>query len=817
MTTRNAFSDTSRSCSAGERAAVESGQSAVSPLQSEPGIGDAGTAARDGRVLVFGQPAPGETGWLIRDMVDRQALIDAVGECLDLLETSAAVHEKNGECVLAIFASDWCRLLSGAAQDRSPAVADCPSAGERRVCRESGWRTAARVASETGQPTDIACDGGIRVYAVPIRAGGETVGTLSFGHDVPPRDAARLEELAARYLVPLETLRQHAEAYEPHPPTIVELAKRRLNVSARLLGEIIGRRRAERKLQAANRMLRMITACNQSMMRTASEAVLLEATCRHIAERGGYPLAWVGWADASSSGGPLQLAAHVGGDAAFLEAAWTQCCSLAQGRGLAGAALRTGRPAVVADLTDASVAPACRQHAMQNGYASAIALPLLSEGRALGVLMIHAAVPDAFHAEEVDLLTELANDLAYGVVAVRTRANRDRAEAAIDKEELEDLLRQAQKLEAVGRLARGVAHDFNNGLSVIQGYGELALEEAPPDTPLRRYLQEILATAQRSVGIARQLAAFARRQVISPKTLDLNESIEGALGMLRRLLGEDIDLAWRPGAGLGPVLVDPSQLDQILTSLCIGARDAIADVGRISIQTENDVLDEAACAGSAEAVPGEYAVLAVSDNGCGMTPDILDQIYEPFFTTKGLGNGTGLGSPTVYGIAKQNRGFVRVSSEAGRGTTFQIYLPRQSHSFEAGPADQSPAVPRGRGETVLVVEDDLRILDLVETALTHLGYLVLSAATPGDALRLAQQFGSRIDLLVSDIVMPEMNGRELAERLGAMRPQLKRLFISGYTADVIAERGVLEAGVHLLYKPFSSRELAARIRAVLDE
>jgi CheY-like chemotaxis protein len=309
--------------------------------------------------------------------------------------------------------------------------------------------------------------------------------------------------------------------------------------------------------------------------------------------------------------------------------------------------------------------------------------------------------------------------------------------------------------------------------------------------------------------------AFARKQTIDPKVLDLNVTVEGMLNMLRRLIGEDIDLAWLPKAGLWPVKMDPSQIDQILANLCVNARDAISGVGKITIETRKASLDEAYCADNAGFVPGEYVLLVVSDDGCGMDDEILEKIFEPFFTTKGLGKGTGLGLATVYGIVKQNNGFINVYSEPGKGTTLTIYLPRHAGQAEETTAENIAQIPAGRGETVLIVEDEPTIIETVKKMLERLGYQVLSADTPSGAIRLAKDSNGLIDLLITDVVMPEMNGRELANELQAAHPEIKTLFMSGYTSNVIAHQGVLEAGVNFIQKPLSLRELALKIRAIL--
>ena len=403
---------------------------------------------------------------------------------------------------------------------------------------------------------------------------------------------------------------------------------------------------------------------------------------------------------------------------------------------------------------------------------------------------------------------------AGALVFVRDITLHKQAEA--EKERLQSQLIQAQKMESVGRLAGGVAHDFNNMLNVILGNAELAMVKAGPEDPLQNDLKEIHEAAGRSAEITRQLLAFARKQTISPQALDLNEMIENMLKMLQRLIGENIQLAWHPAQDVAPVWMDPSQLDQILANLCVNARDAIADVGKITIETGSKIFDEVYCAENAGFIPGRFSMLAVSDNGCGMEKDTLSHLFEPFFTTKGSGQGTGLGLATVYGIVKQNNGFIKVYSEPGTGTTFKIYL--SAHSEAAEPVTQKhPAqMPEGKGETILLVEDEKTIRNLIVNILEPLGYSVLEAGTPSRAMELADAASGSVDLLITDVVMPEMNGRDLADRLKALYPGLKVLFMSGYTANVIAHHGVLDKKIHFLQKPFSRQELATKIRKTLE-
>ncbi len=380
---------------------------------------------------------------------------------------------------------------------------------------------------------------------------------------------------------------------------------------------------------------------------------------------------------------------------------------------------------------------------------------------------------------------------------------------------LRDQLLQSQKVEAVGRLAGGVAHDFNNMLGVILGNAELALSKLAPDDPLSKRLNQIINAAQRSAEVTRQLLAFARRQTVAPKMLDLNASVGGMLQMLERLIGEDIDIAWRPAPDLWSIRIDPSQLDQLLANFCVNARDAIDGVGKVTIETGNVHFDDEYCARHVGFLPGDYALLAVSDDGCGMDKETRSRIFEPFFTTKVAGKGTGLGLATVYGIVKQNKGFINVYSEPGKGTTFRIYLPRQLGEIEE-PMNNEPAlIPSGRGETVLLVEDDQAILDMTRSMLENHRYKVLAVSSPSAAIHLAQQKEDSIDLMVTDVVMPEMNGRDLAGIIQALQPQMKVLFMSGYTANVIAHHGVLDEGVHFIQKPFSVAEFALKVQETI--
>jgi PAS domain S-box-containing protein len=378
-------------------------------------------------------------------------------------------------------------------------------------------------------------------------------------------------------------------------------------------------------------------------------------------------------------------------------------------------------------------------------------------------------------------------------------------------------LSQAQKMESIGRLAGGMAHDFNNMLMAIMGYTDLVRKELPPSHPSREYLDEITQASKRSADLTQQLLAFARRQTIVPKVLNLNETVADMLNLLRRIIGENINLKWIPGPDLWPVKLDPSQLDQLTTNLCVNARDAIDGVGNIILETSNATIDTNDCETHTGLTPGDYVIMKVSDDGCGMTNEIRDHIFEPFFTTKSVGEGTGLGLATVYGIIKQNNGFIYCESDLGKGTTFSIYLPRHQGKIStvASSVSITEDIPQGMGETVLVVEDEEMPRKLCTRFLNSLGYNTLVAESPDDAISLVAKYPGTIHLLLTDVIMPGMNGRDLADELMSRIPRLKCLFMSGYTSDILSNHGVMNKDLQFLPKPFSRGALARKIRETL--
>jgi len=383
-----------------------------------------------------------------------------------------------------------------------------------------------------------------------------------------------------------------------------------------------------------------------------------------------------------------------------------------------------------------------------------------------------------------------------------------------ERRSLEERFLQAQKLEGIGRLAGGVAHDYNNILGVIVGYAEILKKRFDKGDPGRLIAEAIAAAANRGADLTRQLLAFARKEIVSPKVINVNLSIESIRTMLQRIIGENLSLAFLPQKNLWNVKIDPTQLDQILVNLATNARDAIKDVGRIEIRTSNVNIDESLTQGQPEFYPGEYVLISFADTGKGMDKETLEHIFEPFFTTKPKGQGTGLGLSTVYGIVKQNNGTVTVASKLNKGTEFRIYLPRFHGEVIAEEETTSEEDLMG-DETILVVEDEEDLLDMARITLEDYGYKIIGATRPKDALLYCQTHEGEIHLLLTDVIMPTMNGKELSERIRLMRPGIKTLFMSGHTSDTLVPQGILDDSIELLLKPFTPRELAKRIRALL--
>ena len=402
-----------------------------------------------------------------------------------------------------------------------------------------------------------------------------------------------------------------------------------------------------------------------------------------------------------------------------------------------------------------------------------------------------------------------------GIALKRLLIERDRQTVEEAHRRTEAQLRQIQKMEAVGQLAGGVAHDFNNMLFVINGQAQMALSRIAPDDPVRATLQMIIKTGQRAAKLTSQLLAFSRRQVLQPKVVDLNAIVADMDRMLRRLIREDIVLTTRLDPELKPTRADPGQVEQVLMNLVVNARDAMSAGGRLTIETANKTLDEAYCRTHEGVEPGRYVMLAVSDTGCGLSEEVKAHLFEPFFTTKERGKGTGLGLATVYGIIKQTGGHVAVYSEPGHGTSFKVYLPRVEAVVTPCPGKVS-SVLRGCNETVLLVEDDPDVRALAADILKSNGYEVVLASNGVEALRVCEKHGGKIDLVVTDVIMPNMNGPELAQHARRMYPEVQVVFMSGYADHAISAKGVLDDNAVFLQKPFTPSVLTHKLREVLD-
>jgi PAS domain S-box-containing protein len=401
------------------------------------------------------------------------------------------------------------------------------------------------------------------------------------------------------------------------------------------------------------------------------------------------------------------------------------------------------------------------------------------------------------------------------VIVSRDITERKKSEEAL--RDSQEQLRLSQKLEAIGQLAGGVAHDFNNMLTVISGYSELLLRQCPENSSMAEKIEEIRKAAKRSADLTRQLLAFSRKQVLQPEVIDLNSLIENMRKMLVRLIGEDIEIITALRPGIGKINADPGQIEQVVMNLVVNARDAMSDGGRIVIETTDVDLDEAYASARVGVKAGPYVMLAISDTGCGIDAETQKHIFEPYFTTKELGKGTGLGLSTVYGIVKQSEGNIWIQSEVGKGTTFNIYLPRTEARMEL-PRRNSEARQQKGSETLLLVEDEPLVRDFTRCVLQEIGYKVLDAGRGADALRIADEYEGPIHLMITDVVMPHMSGPQLAENLTHRRPEMKVLYVSGYTgADAIVRHGVLEEGISFLEKPFTTSSLAHKVREVLDQ
>ncbi len=473
--------------------------------------------------------------------------------------------------------------------------------------------------------------------------------------------------------------------------------------------------------------------------------------------------------------------------------------TFAPGVGLPGRVWSSGKPVWILDVTTDSNFPRVAA-AIQADLHSAVGFPIIVGGKTVGVIEFFSQRCDEPDEYLLAMMATVGNQIGQ----------------FIERKSLEEQFRHSQKMEAFGQLAGGVAHDFNNLLTIISGYSEMMLQRLPAHDPGRDLVQEIYRAGERAASLTRQLLAFSRKQVLAPKVLDLNAVIADTEKMLRRLIGEDVALVMVLAPDLEPVKVDPGQIEQVIMNLAVNARDAMSEGGKLTIETRNVDLDETYATAYPDVKPGRYVMLAVSDTGSGMTPDVQARIFEPFFTTKGPGKGTGLGLATVFGIVKQSGAHINVYSEPGHGAVFKIYLPIVKEKISSGRSLHDLRVAALGNETILLVEDDDAVRSLGRFCLQTLGYRVLEASNGQEAILIHEQHQGPIHLLITDVVMPEMGGRQLAEQLATRTAGMKVLYVSGYTDDAVFRHGVLEAEVAFLQKPFTIAALANKVREVLD-
>ncbi|PKL42617.1 MAG: hypothetical protein CVV41_13795 [Candidatus Riflebacteria bacterium HGW-Riflebacteria-1] len=570
--------------------------------------------------------------------------------------------------------------------------------------------------------------------------------------------------------------------------------------------DITEHRKGELKIQHLNRVLRAIRSVNQLIVREKNIDHLIQEACDLMVEFRGYLGAWIILTD---SNGKFVQWMQAGLDDVSVKAqgklsfdVLPDCCKNTEMN--KKVSLTSGRQELCRGCPLSEVRADC----------DCLHLQLNHGNQVFGYLGVMIESSLGADEEELSLFTEMAGDVAFALYSIDQ--TRKMAAGEESRALLEAQLRQAHKMEAIGQLAGGVAHDFNNMLQIINSNTEVAMMALDPSNPAYQNLVEILGAGERSARLTRQLLAFARKQTIMPHVLDLNEVVSSILKMLKRLIGENIDLKWQPADEPCQVNMDPAQIDQILANLIVNARDAITGVGNITIRTDKTDFAQASELTSSDLIPGKYILLVISDDGCGMSAQTLERIFEPFFTTKELGSGTGLGLPTVYGIVKQNNGYIHVDSQPGAGTSFRIYLP-YSHAEKEVMAESHAAgkVPGG-SETILVVEDEPGLLRICKLNLEKMGYRVLIASDPEKALEIVEEYPDVIDLVLTDVIMPQMSGRDLYVKIKALRPAIKCLFMSGYTADIIAQNEVLGSNIQYLQKPFSKSALADKLRETLQ-
>ncbi len=584
--------------------------------------------------------------------------------------------------------------------------------------------------------------------------------------------------------------------FEPVPEGVFILS---MDVTERML--------AEARVTHLNAVLKGIRAVGQLILREDDPENLIHSACDVLVHARGFQTAAIALTDPED--GSVQASARSGVTNRGLVdmfglGGMPDCAREALAR--SGFVLRRGEDERCLDC------PALSDHPDQT---EELTIPLVFGGTTYGFMIVTLPAMMGDDPEERALLSEIARDLAYALRGFALRSERVRTAAALAK--AEDQLRKSQRLEAIGRLAGGVAHDFNNILAVQIGLCDLISQEIEPGAPIAEDVDAIRASAERAADLTRQLLAFGRRQALRVETIQINEVVAGLQKMLIRLIGEDIQFGAELAGDLGCIEADRSQVEQIIMNLVINARDAMPDGGTLTLETANVQFDRDYLDHHLEALPGPHVMLAVTDTGCGMDKETQEHLFEPFFTTKDRGKGTGLGLATVYGIVKQSRGHLWVYSEPGRGSTFKVYFPQVFREADAAPNRRPVRPAQGKGQRVLLVEDDPTLRDLIGRTLVRGGYTVHAAGSGPAAITAVKAEGFVPAVLLTDVVMPGMNGRILSRRLGDLIPGLKSLFMSGYTDNAIIHHGELDPGICFLQKPFSSESLLAALNDLLRE
>lgn len=585
-------------------------------------------------------------------------------------------------------------------------------------------------------------------------------------------------------------------------------------VAVGVITDVSAQSHTAEQLRTVTRALRTLSECNQTLLRVGKEPDLLSEVCRIIVEVGGYRMAWVGYAqdDSAKRIVPQAYAGMEDGFLAGLDLTWAD---RKQGRGPTGTAIREMTPQIVSQLAHDRNVGFWRKAALRRRYESAIALPLNLGDQTVGALTIYSDSPNAFdRTEEVTLLNKLADNLAYGIMTLRIRAEREQAEE--EKQSMRTQLMQSQKMEALGRLAGGIAHDFNNLLTEIIGYSELLLATLDENDQNLADIEMIKSAGERAGVLTKQLLAFSRRQVVRPKLLKINDIVGDMQQMLRRLIGEDIESITYLDPDVECIRADRSQIEQVILNLVVNARHAMPRGGKLTIGTEFVILDAYDCKLMPEARPGRFVCLTIGDTGVGIESDMLERIFDPFFSTKGPTQGSGLGLSVVYGIVAQHDGWIRVSSTIDEGTRFKVYLPLYTGEAEVERCEKIPLHRlRGNGERILLVEDEDGVRRLAADAFQRAGYTVFAAASAKEALELFNRECGNFELLVSDVVLPDLSGTELTEQFRARAPSLAVLLTSGHTFEDPQIDAMVSAGLPFLQKPFTVPALLQRVKAVL--